>query len=86
MGVAVASRTWTRAGRTRRVYHRRSVLPARDRQVKAEMRLIPAAPWWPDVERKTFWGRMQDDCELIPCKVLLLTSLLLLTAMLEWVA
>ena len=73
-------------GRTHRAYHRRSVSPLRDRPVKTSTRFIPAAPWWPDVERKTFWSRMKDDRELIRVKVLLLTSLLLLAAMLDWVA
>jgi hypothetical protein len=86
MGVAVARRDGIHAGRTHRAYHRWGVSPARDRHVKAGMRLMPAAPWWPDVEQKTFWGRMKDDRELIPVKVLLLTSLLLITAMLERVA
>lgn len=86
MGVAVARRDGTRAGRTHRAYHRWSASPVRERQAKAEMRLMPAAPWWPDVERKTLWSRVKDDRELIPFKVLLLTSLLLLAAMLDWVA
>ena len=86
MGVAVARRDGIRGGRTHRTYDRWSVSPVRDRQVKAGMRLMPAAAWWPDVERKTLWGRMKDDRELIPFKVLLLTSLLLLAAMLDWVA
>lgn len=86
MGVAVARRTGTRAGGAYRAYQWRSVSPVRDRQVTAGTRLIPAAPWWPDVERKTLWGRLKDDRELIPFKLLLLTSLLLLVAMLDWVA
>ena len=47
---------------------------------------MPAAPWWPDVERRTFWGRMTDDRESVRFKVLVLTSLLLLAAMFDWVA
>lgn len=84
MGIAVARRDGTRAGRMH--HHRWSVSPVRERQAKAGRRLIPAAPWWPDVERKAFWGRMMDDRELIRFKVLVLTSLLLLAAMLDWVA
>ncbi len=87
MGVAVARGFRTRAGLTHRAYDRPSRSPLRaGRTVNASMRLMPAAAWWPDVERKTFWSRMKDDRELVPFKVLLLTSLLLLAAMLEWVA
>jgi hypothetical protein len=86
MGVAVARTTGTRTGRTHGADHWRSIPPIRDRQITEGTRLIPAAPWWPDVERKTLWGRLKDDRELIPLKLLLLTSLLLLVAMLDWVA
>jgi hypothetical protein len=34
----------------------------------------------------TFWERMHDDQDLIRFKVVLLTTLALLTAILEWVA
>jgi hypothetical protein len=47
--------------------------------------IAPAMPWAPDV-RKTFRDRLHDDRELIGLKVVLLSSLLLLTAVLEWVA
>lgn len=83
MGIAVA-RDGTPAGRMHR--HRWSVSPVHDRRATAGTRLMPAAPWWPDVERKTFWGRMKNDRRLIRFKVLVLTSLLLLAAMLDWVA
>ncbi len=86
MGVATARNIRTRAGLTHRAYDRPSRLPRAGRTSGAGERLVPAAPWWPDVERKTFWSRMKDDRELIPFKALLLTSLILLAAMLEWVA
>jgi len=87
MGVAIARHIRTRAGLTYRAYDRPSRPPLRaGRKVGASGRLVPAAPWWPDVERNTFWSRMKDDRELTSLKVLLLTSLLLLAAMLEWVA
>jgi hypothetical protein len=35
---------------------------------------------------RTFWDRMQDDGDLIRLKIVLLTTLALLTAVLEWVA
>jgi hypothetical protein len=43
-------------------------------------------PRWAVGERKAFWTRFQDDRDLIRLKVVLLTSLVLLTALLEWVA
>ncbi len=86
MGVATARNIRTRAGLTHRAYDRPSRLLRAGRKAGASERLVPAAPWWPDVERKTFWSRMKDDRELTSLKVLLLTSLLLLAAMLEWVA
>jgi hypothetical protein len=43
-------------------------------------------PRWAVGERKAFWARFQDDRDLIRLKVVLLTSLVLLTALLEWVA
>jgi hypothetical protein len=86
VGVAVAKKVGTRVGRTHGASHWRSVSPVRDRQVEVGARLIPAAPWWPDVERKTFWSRFTHDREMIPFKVLLLTSLLMLAALLESVA
>ncbi len=87
MGVAIARGFRTRAGRTYRGYDRptRRLLRTPGR-ADASMHLVPTAAWWPEVERKTFWSRMKDDRELIPFKVLLLTSLILLAAMLEWVA
>ncbi len=84
MGVAVARRDRPHVGRMH--HHRWSVSPVRDRQAKAGARLMPAPPWWPGAERKAFWGRMSDDRELIRFKVLMLTSLLLVAAMLDWVA
>lgn len=86
MGVAVARGLRTRASLAQCVYDRPSRSPRRGRRADACMRLVPTAAWWTDVQRKTFWSRMQDDRELIRFKVLVLTSLLLLAAMLEWVA
>ncbi len=86
MGLAVARGFGTRLGRAHRVDYGRRVSPRRDRQVEASARLMPTASWWPGIEPKTFWGRMSDDRELVRFKVLLLTSLLLLAAMLDWVA
>ena len=87
MGVAAARGFRTRAGLTHRAYDRPTrPLVGAWREAHASARLLPAATWWPDVDRTGFWSRMNDDRELIPVKVLLLTSLLLLAAMLEWVA
>ena len=87
MGVAVARGLRTRASLADCAYDRPSRSLRRGRQADASTRLVPtAASWWADVQRKTFWSRMGDDRELIRFKVLLLTSLLLLAAMLEWVA
>lgn len=86
MGVAVARGVRTRASLAHDAYDRSSRSTRRGRHVDARTRLVPTAPWWADVQRKPFWSRMQDDRELIRFKVLVLTSLLLLAAMLEWVA
>ena len=86
MGVAVARGLRTRTSLAPCAYDRPSCSPRRGRHADASMRLVPTAAWWADVQRKTFWSRMEDDRELIRFKVLLLTSLLLLAAMLEWVA
>jgi hypothetical protein len=42
-------------------------------------------PRWAVGERKAFWARFQDDRDLIRLKVVLLTSIAVLTALLEWV-
>jgi hypothetical protein len=41
---------------------------------------------WPADAPKTFWERFEDDRDLIRLKVVLLTSLALITALLERVA
>jgi len=38
------------------------------------------------IERRGVWDRMQDDRELVRFKIVLLASLVLLTAIAEWVA
>ncbi len=86
MGVAIARRVRTNAGVAHRAGNRRQQPSPRGHHVNPSSRLVPAASWWPHAERATPWGGMQDDRERIPFKVMLLTSLLLLAAMLEWVA
>lgn len=86
MGVAVARGLHTRASLAPRASDRRIRSRRRGGQTDPSPRLVPTAAWWVGAQRKTFWGRMEDDRELIRFKVLLLTSLLLLAAVLEWVA
>jgi hypothetical protein len=55
-------------------------LPGSDRSYTAS-----PMPRWAVGERKAFWARFQDDRDLIRLKVVLLTSIAVLTALLEWV-
>ena len=41
---------------------------------------------WGPVERTTLWDKLHDDRTLIGLKIVLLTFLFLLTALLEWAA
>lgn len=86
MGVAIAKRVRTNAGVAHRAGNRRQRPWAYEHNVDSRPRLVPAASWWPRAERATPWDRIKDDRECIPLKALLLTSLLLLAAVLEWVA
>lgn len=87
MGVAVVrGSSRTRAGSLYRLPVAPIRAVRRGGPADPRARLVPAAPWWPHRQRKTFWTRMHDDRELIPLKTLLLTSLVLLAAVLEWVA
>lgn len=85
MGVAIAKRVRTNAGVASRAANRRQRPWAYEHNVNSRPRLVPAASWW-RAERATPWDRIKDDRECIPLKALLLTSLLLLVAVLEWVA
>jgi hypothetical protein len=88
MGVVAARRAGLRVS-TRRPY--RTSTPSCTRS--ASLRLLGSdrsavtspMPRWAVGERKAFWARFQDDRDLIRLKVVLLTSLALLTALLEWV-
>ena len=86
MGVAIARRVRTNAEPTRRAGDRRQSPWPYERHAKPSSRLVPAASWWPPAERATPWARMKDDREYIAFKAMLLTSLLLLAAMLERIA
>ena len=88
MGVA-AVRGFRMSGSTRRSYR----MPGRSRGATSRrtrgIAHAPIAPVWPQWipnDRKTFWDKVRDDRELIGLKTVLLASLLLLTALLEWVA
>ncbi len=88
MGVT-AARRFRMSGSIRRSYR----MPGRSRSATsrrtigiARASIAPGWPQWIPDERKTFWDRVQDDRELIGLKTVLLASLLLLTALLEWVA
>jgi hypothetical protein len=86
MVVAIAKRVRTNAGVAHRAVNRRQRPWTSEHDVNRSPRLVPAASWWPRAERATPWDRIKDDRECIPLKTLLLTSLLLLAAVLEWVA
>ena len=85
MGIAVARRVRTSAGCAHRAGNRRHQPWPREQYVTPSSRLVRAASWWPH-ERVSPWDRLKDDRECIPFKVILLSSLLLLAAMLQWVA
>jgi hypothetical protein len=87
MGVVAARRAGLRvsahqAYRTTSAYARSASprLPGGERSY-----LATPIPRWAVGERKAFWARFRDDRDLIRFKVVLLTSLAVLTALLEWV-
>jgi hypothetical protein len=88
MGVAAARRSRV-SGSIRQPY-RLAGDPrgAASRRTIGIARLSMAPEWakWIPARRKTFSDRVQDDGELIGLKTVLLATLLLLTALLEWVA
>ncbi len=90
MGVVAAQRSRTRASRLVRRANRmpnRSFGRAAPQRTRGSARVrVPSIPPWAVEVRKTFWDRVRDDRELIGLKIVLLASLLLLTALLEWVA
>jgi hypothetical protein len=89
MGVTAARAAGLRATRTatrldpRRPAPRLSVRPFSTGRTGGRRALPPAAAM---SGPRTFWDRMQDDGDLIRLKIVLLTTLALLTAILEWVA
>lgn len=90
MGVVAARRAKATMPRPLRAAYRMRRKAPRQRAARgiaspAGAAIAPAVPWAP-VVRKTLLERLQDDRELIGLKVVLLSSLLLLTAVLEWVA
>lgn len=96
MGVAAVRRSTTRMpGALRRRHPKRNpsvrqgtLLPAQraaGSSLAVPVRARPT-PLWAADDRKGVWERLQDDRELIGLKVVLLVSLLMLTALLEWVA
>ena len=91
MGVVAVRRSGMRVTtsvrRSRRIpakYTGRS--PLQQTLLTSRVRIDASMPQWPAETRKTFWERFQDDRDLIRLKVLLLTSLALITVLLERVA
>lgn len=89
MGVVAPRRS--RVSRSARTAYRMRGRPlgraaVRGNPAAAPARIAPAMPQWPVDDRKSFWARLDDDRQLIRFKILLLTSLLLIAALLEWVA
>ena len=92
MGVAVVRRSGTRAAtRARRSYglstqHTGSRSSSQRTLRAGGVRAHAAIPQWPADEQKTFWERFEDDRDLTRLKIVLLTSLAVITALLERVA
>ena len=91
MGVVAVRRSGTRvATSARRAYRLSTQYTGRSpsqRTLRADrVRAYTPIPQWPADERKTFWERFENDRDLIRLKVVLLTSLALITALLERVA
>ena len=88
MGVAAARRSG--AGSVRRLSRMRGGSLGRAASastlVARRTPIAPPAPHRLPDDRRSFWSRLDDDRRLIRLKVLLLASLLLLAALLEWVA
>jgi len=90
MGVVAVRRSGTRVATSGRRSHRMSTRytdqsPSQRTLQAGRVRADVPIPHWPDA-RKTFWERFEDDRDLIRLKVVLLTSLALITALLERVA
>ncbi len=92
MGVAAVRRSGTRGAARARRSHGLSTQhtgsrSASQRSLRAGgVRAHAVIPQWPADERKTFWERFEDDRDLIRLKIVLLTSLAVITALLERVA
>ena len=91
MGVAAARRSRVRPAAAGRRAYRMPDRPAgrfASQGIRGAHHIHVASPLpgWVADERKTVWARLQDDRDLIRLKVLLLTSLAVLTALLEWAA
>lgn len=83
MGVAAARRSKVSGSRAYRTGPRRAVSRGPLGTARANIGLV-----WSQGgvdERKSLWDRMNDDRELIGLKTVLVASLLVLTAILEWV-
>jgi hypothetical protein len=91
MGVVAVRRSGTKvatpARRSRRMPTQYAAPSPSPRTLRADsVRAASVSPHWPADARKTFWERFADDRDLIRLKVVLLTSLALITVLLERVA
>jgi hypothetical protein len=90
MGVVAVGRSGTRVAtsgrRSRRVSTRYTDRAPAQLTLLAGRVPAYASTQWPADAPKTFWERFEDDRDLIRLKVVLLTSLALIIALLERVA
>jgi hypothetical protein len=91
MGIVAVRRSGTRVATSVRRSQRMSTRytgrsPSQRTLRAARVGAYAPIPQWPPDARKTFWERFEDDRDLIRLKVVLLTSLALITALLERVA
>ncbi len=88
MGVAAARLSRTRTpGPARRAHAAGRRAPGRgSRRIApgARPRIGHPSERWAPAERTTLWDRLDDDRALMRLKIVLLVSLFLLTALLEW--
>ena len=89
---AVRSSRYKVSGPSRRINRTRGGAPRRDAPARSHTTAarLGVEPWattrrYVPIGRKTLWEKLGDDRELVGVKVTLLTTLLIVTAVLDWV-